>query len=140
MTRPSFVLYPGFHRGIVCFDACYKSHFRVEEIKDFGACVHAPSEVDVQEFCRRGREEVFNSEKAFLCSRASDVRAPRGDTGPAREFWEGYGRLDGLRELGILTADLLPGWNLVGGGERLKGESLHWEQLLEPTKASVLWR
>ena len=63
---------PRIPQGIVCFDACYESHFRVEEIKDFGACVRAPSEVAVQEFCRRGREEVFNSEKAFLYSRASD--------------------------------------------------------------------
>lgn len=44
------------------------------------------------------------------------VRAPSGDTGPAREFWEGYGCLDGLRELGILTVDLLPGLSLMGGG------------------------
>ena len=52
------------------------------------------------------------------------VRAPRGDTGPAREFWEGYGRLDGLRELGILTADLLPGLSLVGGGVERREPSL----------------
>lgn len=36
VTRPSFVLYPGFHRGIVCFEACYESYFRVEEIKSLG--------------------------------------------------------------------------------------------------------
>lgn len=46
------------------------------------------------------------------------VRAPSGDIGPAREFWEGYGHLDGLRELGILTVDLLPGLSLMrDGGE-----------------------
>lgn len=38
-----------------------------------------------------------------------NVRAPRGDKGPAGEFWECYGRLDGFRELGILTVDLLTG-------------------------------
>lgn len=36
VTRPSFVLYPGFHRAVVCFDACDESHFRAEKLKTLG--------------------------------------------------------------------------------------------------------
>lgn len=36
VTRPCFVLYPGFHRAVVCFDACDESHFRVEKLKTLG--------------------------------------------------------------------------------------------------------